>query len=122
MEVTDPEPTADLDTTSELEPAAEDGKQSVLLDIDAAVSEAASLVATGQVELGVVVIEGDKAWDHEVRKVAQFVAHGCSCNLGPKGTPCHKRFSAVQCQELRDECRELTKEELDLVVMGSSQH
>ena len=124
MEVTDPEPTADLDTTSELEPAAElelaaaDGEQSVLLDIDAAVSEAASQVATGQVELGMVVVEGDKAWDHEERKVAQFVAHGCSCNLGPKGTPCHKLFSAVQCQELRGECRELTKEELDLVVMG----
>ena len=127
MEVTDPEPTADLDSTSELEPAAElepavaDGEQSVLLDIDAAVSEAASQVAMGQVELGVVVVEGDKAWDHEKRKVAQFVAHGCSCNLGPKGTPCHKLFSAVQCQELRDECRELTKEELDLVVMGELQ-
>ena len=50
--------------------------------------------------------------------MAQLVAHGCSCNLGPKDTPCHKLFSAVQCQELRGECRELTKEELDLVVMG----
>ena len=78
MEVTDPEPIADLDPTSELEPAAElesaadDSEQSVLLDIDAAISEAASQVATGQVELGVVLLEGVKAWDHEERKEAHL--------------------------------------------------
>ena len=59
MEVTDLEPTADLDPTSELKPADDDGEQSMLLDINAAVTEAASQVATGQVELGVVLVGGD---------------------------------------------------------------
>ena len=113
MEVTELE-----HSTDELEPAADDDDQSVLVDIDTVVTDAASQVATGRVELGVLLVEGDDVWDNEDRKVAQFVACGCSCNLGPKGTPCHKLFLAAQYQESRDECRELTREELDLVVMG----
>ena len=91
MEVTELE-----HSTDELEPAADDDDQSVLVDIDTVVTDAASQVATGQVELGVPLVEGDDVWDNEDRKVAQFVACGCSCNLGPKGTPCHKLFSAAE--------------------------
>lgn len=39
-------------------------------------------------------------------KVAPFVACGCRCNVTPRGTLCHKLFSATQYQEMRDECRE----------------
>ena len=108
----------ELECSGDQEPAADECDLSILLDIDTAVSEAASQVATGQVELGVPLVEGDELWGSEERKVTQFVASGCKCNLGPKGTPCHKLFSATQYQEMRDECRELTREELDLVVMG----
>ena len=59
---------------------------SVLLDIDTAVSEAPSQVATGQIALGLPLVQGDEVWENEERKVAHFVACGCSCNLGPKET------------------------------------
>ena len=45
------------------------------------------------------------------------MARGCSCNHGPDGTPCFKLFTETQLRELRDECRELSHEELS-VVMG----
>ena len=99
MEVTDPEltdldPTSELEPATELEPAAElepaDDGQSVLLNIDAA-----SQVARVCVELGVVSVEGGETWDHEERRVAQFAADGCSCNLGPNGSPCNKLLSVI---------------------------
>ncbi len=33
-------------------------------------------------------------------------------------TPCHKLFSATQYREMRDECRELSRDELYMVIMG----
>ena len=91
---------------------------SIFIDIDSAVIEATRLVATGEVDLGTVVVDVDEAWDDEERKVAQFVARGCSCNHCPNHTPCHSLFSPTQYSEMRDECQELTTGEFDLVVMG----
>ena len=62
--------------------------------------------------------DDDGVWGDEERGVAEFMAGGCSCNHGPNGSPCHKMLSAVQYHEMRDECRELSRQELDLVIMG----
>ena len=111
--VTDHEDSTDMDMHC-VEPAV----TSIITAVDEAVREATRLVATGEVDLGAIVIDVDEAWDGEERKVAQFVAGGCSCNLGPNHTPCHSLFSPTQYSEMRDECRELMRGELDLVVMG----
>ena len=95
-----------------------DSEATVFTDMDTDVAAASQLVATGEVDLGTVVLDTDCAWDDEEGKVATFASHGCSCNLGANDRPCHKLFSARQYREMRDECRELSREELDLVVMG----
>ena len=68
MKVTASEPTADLDPTSELEPADDDSEQSVLLDVDAAVTEPDCYRAG---------VTGGGVQRHRTKiTVAQFVAHG----------------------------------------------
>ena len=64
------------------------------------------------------MVEIDESDDQEEARIARYLAGGCSCQHGPKSTPCHKLFSAAQYREMRDECRELSRDELDLVVMG----
>ena len=44
-------------------------------------------------------------------------AEGCKCKLAD-GNPCCQLFSASMYKSLRDECHALTRDELDLVVMG----
>ena len=39
-------------------------------------------------------------------------------SVGPDEIPCHSLFSATQYEEMRNECRELCRDELDLVIMG----
>ena len=76
---------------------------SVFTDVDTAVAEASGLVATGEVEVGAIILNTNEGWDDEEGKVAQYIAHGCSCNLGVNGRPCHNLFSATQYREMRDE-------------------
>ena len=54
---------------------------SVFTDVDTAVAEASGLVATGEVEVGAIILNTSEAWDDEEGKVAQYIAHRCSCNL-----------------------------------------
>ena len=38
-------------------------------------------------------------------------------SVGPDESPCHSLFSATQYEEMRNACRELCRDELDLVIM-----
>ena len=107
-----------MDTEPAEPPDVPEDTGSVMSDIGTTVREAVELVATGGVDLGAIVLDIDEVWDSEESKIAQFVASGCSCNLGPHNSPCHRLFSSAQYREMRDECRELSKEEHDLVLMG----
>ena len=90
----------------------------VITDIEATVEKAADLVATGEIELGSIVIDVDEVWDREKERIEAYVLCGCSCQYGPDESPCHRLFSATQYEEMRNECRELSRDELDLVIMG----
>ena len=46
----------------------------------------------------------------------RFLAGGCSCKL-LDDTPCSSQFSTSMLQRARDECRQLTREPLEMVVM-----
>ena len=50
-----------------------------------------------------------------------FVASGCTCKHGKGKKPCHTQFTATQYRHSRDECRDLARDELDLVIMGQLQ-
>jgi hypothetical protein len=49
--------------------------------------------------------------------IARFAKRGCKCKHFD-GKPCCTIFSVDHYQRVRDECRQLSKSELDLVVMG----
>ena len=88
----------------------------MITDIDSIVEEASDLVCNVGLDI-TVGVENDDSSDAEDRAIARFLAKGCSCSLS-SGSPCHTTFTASQLQAARDECRQLTHDELDLVVMG----
>ena len=71
------------------EPA--DHSQPLLVDTDRAAIEAAAAVASSEVELEAIVTD-DGVWGDEERRVAEFMAGGCSCNHGFDGSPCNGCF------------------------------
>ena len=91
---------------------------SIFTDVEDEVIQASELVCRGGVEFDGVVVGGDNGLDEEEARIARYVACGCSCKHGPNKSPCHKLFTAAQYREMRDKCRELTRDELDLVIMG----
>ena len=90
----------------------------VITDIEATVEKAMDLVATGEIELGSIVVDVDEVWDREKERIEAYVLCGCSCKYGSDESSCHSLFSATQYAEIRNECRELSRDELDLVIMG----
>ena len=64
-----------------------------------------------------VIIDISDSCEMEERSIARLAQGGCSCKHFDGG-PCCKLFSVSHYQEVRDQCRELTRSELDLVVMG----
>lgn len=87
-------------------------------DVEALVTQASELISSGTLDLGPVEIDHG---DVEDGIIASFVASGCTCKYGKGKTPCHTQFTATQYRHSRDECRVLTRDELDLVVMGQLQ-
>ena len=87
-------------------------------DVEAVVTQVSELISSGTLDLGPVEIDHG---DVEDGIIASFVASGCTCKHGKGKTPCHTQFTATQYRHSRDECRDLTRDELDLVVMGQLQ-
>ena len=50
--------------------------------------------------------------------VKTFADHGCTCVFGPHKSPCCKQFSEDHYLAVRGPLSEITKDELDLMVMG----
>ena len=92
-------------------PSAED---SIFSSIDVAVEQAADSVCS---EGLVVEVEYDDGRDAEERRVARFLQKGCHCKLNA-GNPCSSLFTAADLLAARDECRQLTREQRDMMVMG----
>ena len=57
------------------------------------------------------------AEEEEVLRVQGFVSQGCSCTLY-NGGQCSARFNLDQYLEFRGQCQELTRQELDMAVLG----
>ena len=54
----------------------------------------------------------------EEELVKTFPDHGCTCVFGPHKSPCCKQFSEEHYLTVRGALSEMTKDELDLMVMG----
>ena len=108
------------DTTSldvDLSNSVLDEQSDIITDIDAAVEEASDIVCNTGLEHGSVVVENDDDTDAEDRRIARFLSQGCKCQLH-NGNPCYTLFTASQLSVVRDECRQLSRDEMDMVVMG----
>ena len=81
------------------------------------VSQAADIVTNDGLDLGSVVVEVDETDDAEEHRIARYTANGCSCKLD-NGRPCHATFTPAQYRAMHDECRELTHDQLDLIIKG----
>ena len=90
---------------------------SVFRDIEAEVNEASNTVSNGGLDIGDMIVEQDETNDEEQRRITRFLTSGCSCKL-LDGIPCSTLFTALLLQEARGECRQLTREQLDVFVMG----
>ena len=51
-------------------------------------------------------------------RIAKYHSEGCECKLGPNKTPCIKQFSLEYITNVVLSFRELTSEQLDLVILG----
>ena len=71
------------------------------------VDEASDVVCIGGLDIVDMAVEHDETEDEEQRRIAWFLAGGCSCKL-LGGTPCSTPFSASMLQEAWDECQQLT--------------
>ena len=89
----------------------------VFTDIDAVVDAASDVVSNTGLDIGTVVVENDDSSDAEERRIARFMSEGCKCKLNGRNA-CITRFTASQLSAARDECRQLTHDQLDMVVMG----
>ena len=94
-----------------------DESATVFTDVELAVEEASDTVCNSGLEIGCVVVENDDTGDAEERRVARFLAGGCKCKLND-GNSCYLLFTSSQISSVRDDCRQLTKDQLDMVVMG----
>ena len=92
-------------------------EKSAFTDIETMVSQASDIVANDGLDLGSVVVEVDETDDAEEHRIAQYTANGCSCELD-NGRPCYTTFTPAQYRAMRDECRELTLDQLDLIIKG----
>ena len=59
----------------------------------------------------------DSSTDDEDGRIAHFLSEGCKCQLND-GSPCSALFTASQVMAARDECRQLTRDQLDVMIMG----
>ena len=53
----------------------------------------------------------------EERLVSEFMTSGCGCAKA-KGQPCLRQFSPEYVKSVRESCAELTRGELDMVILG----
>ena len=86
-------------------------------DVESLVLEATDAFCRGEYNLGYVTDDCSNSVDLDEINFFGFVAAGCKCKLA-NGNPCSQLFSASMYRSLRDECYALTRDELDLVVMG----
>ena len=86
-------------------------------DVESLVWKAKDAICSGEYDLGHVTDNCTNSLDLKESKISRFVAAGCKCKLA-NGSPCSKLFSPSMYRSLRDECHALTRDELDLVVMG----
>ena len=92
----------------------------MLINVDTLVEEAADAVCNTGLDIGGVIIENDDSSDAEEGRIDHFRSDGCKCQLSG-GEPCHTLFTATQIRAARDECHQLTHDQLDMVVMGQLQ-
>ena len=64
-----------------------------------------------------VTVEHDKVWEEEDRRVGQFCGEGCRRSLDGR-KECSRKFIVEYFHYMRDDCLDLSHDQLDIFVMG----
>ena len=65
------------------------------------------------------ITSSDMTASHYVQKCKKFVERTCKCNLAkPDGSPCSNQFPVEHYVQTRVQANFLTRDELDLVILG----
>ena len=65
-----------------------------------------------------VLVELRRMDKEELEGTSSYTEQGCTCTLGPDGSPYCHQFSKEQYRDIRSQCAELSHAELDMVIMG----
>ena len=52
-------------------------------------------------------------------RVSAFISKSCGCTLGPYKQPCSEQLTKEQITQCRNNCLEMTRAELDLVILSA---
>ena len=65
------------------------------------------------------ITPSDMTASHDVQKCKKFVERTCKCNLAePDGSPCSNQFPVEHYVQTRAQANFLTRDELNLVILG----
>ena len=103
-------------TGTDIVPESDSGEDDLggLVDTDEQVREAMAM-AQAQLDVPFEPLPNDIKEDE---LVAQFLLGGCGCQKGGGGKQCCTQFSNEYLLSVRQSCAELTRSELDLVILG----
>ena len=73
---------------------------------------------TAELAMSGMYHDGSFEDDQEVQNIDQFMDKGCSCHLGVQGTLCYLQLRREAVELNRQDCLELSKNELDLVILS----
>ena len=82
------------------------------------------LIQTTEESILRAINEGEVDFDlrpedtHEYAATNQFELDGCSCALGPDGSPCCQIFTVSHYREYRSQCLEMLRDQLDVLLLG----
>ena len=84
------------------------------MDTEACVLEVVQGLHTMTDEISITPLPTDKM---EEQLLSQFMSSGCGCSKAD-GKQCYQQFSAEYIKSVRASCAELTRCELDMVILG----
>ena len=91
-------------------------------DIDLESPSAAQIVeagiAQGRLDIDSVPVDQRTLDEAEEALIQEFVRVSCKCDLGPNNQPCSTTITREHYQSVRCQMAELSRDELDLVVLG----
>ena len=84
-------------------------------------SDGTTVAAASSSSSSAVTTSGSPSATATNRSVDEFMNQGCTCHLGVQGSPCSQQLTRETIEKTRQDCLDLTRSELDIVVLSQIQ-